>query len=351
MSTMPAELGEVFRGFFQEYSIIRVKWRLYKQLFGDIEGIDLLNRHGAHGFGVVQDVIIKDVILCITRMMNTSKEAWGDPANLATLLIDLVAHKQAVLADKLRAIRDTIKPVVDGLSRWRDVQISRNDYASFVNMKAGIDALPPPSRQMVEDILSAMGRILDELRRTTPAWRGNTRTSPMPASSRNSCPTSETSRGDGESLALSETRAFPKHPYVRHTDRCYRDYPRLDDRAGSSRKQPGPRTRGIRPPPRTVAARSAHPGSGPPRRSAEALATATGRPTAGIGFNGHRPGARRRSPFRPRSRTGWRIPAIWPLTEVRKPEAGQDWAIRPADPRGPKSGRFYPKIRPGRATA
>jgi hypothetical protein len=168
MSTMPAELGEVFRGFFQEYSIIRVKWRLYKQLFGDIECIDLLNRHGAHGFGVVQDVIIKDVILCITRMMNTSKEAWGDPANLATLLIDLVAHKQAVLADELRAIRDGIRPVVDGLTRWRDVRISRNDYASFVDMKASIDALPPPSRQMVEDILSAMGQILDELRAHYP---------------------------------------------------------------------------------------------------------------------------------------------------------------------------------------
>src|SRR3954453_3662815 len=163
MSTMPAEVGEVFRGFFQEYSIIKVKWRLYKQLFGDAECIDLLNRHAARGFGVVQDVLIKDVILCITRMMNTSKESWGDPANLATLLIDLVAHKQTALADKLKGMRDGIKPVVDGLGRWREARISRNDSASFVGMKAGIDALPPTSRRMVEDTLSAMGEILDEL--------------------------------------------------------------------------------------------------------------------------------------------------------------------------------------------
>lgn len=163
MSTMQAELGEVFQGFFQEYSIIRVKWRLYNQLFGDTECIDLLNRHGAHGFGVVQDVIIKDVILCITRMMNTSKEAWGDPANLATLLIDLVAYQQTALADKLSGIRERIKPAVAGLRQWRDAQIARNDYASFVTMKAGIDALPPSGRQMVEDILSAMSEILDEL--------------------------------------------------------------------------------------------------------------------------------------------------------------------------------------------
>src|SRR3954462_6389292 len=163
MSTMPAELREVFQEFFQEYRIIKVKWRLYKQLFDNTVCIDLLNRHGAHGFGVVQDVIIKDLILCITRMMNTSREVWGEPANLATLLIDLVAHKQTALADKLSGIRDRIKPAVTGLRQWRDAEISRNDYASFVAMKAGIDALPPPSRQMVEDILSAMSEILDEL--------------------------------------------------------------------------------------------------------------------------------------------------------------------------------------------
>ena len=62
MSRMPAELGEVFRGFFEEYSIIKVKWRLYKQLFGDAECIDLLNRYAAHGFGVVQDVLIKQAV-------------------------------------------------------------------------------------------------------------------------------------------------------------------------------------------------------------------------------------------------------------------------------------------------
>ncbi len=163
MSVMPAELDEVFQGFFHEYSIIIVKWRLYNQLFGDSESIDLLNRHGAHGFGVIQDVIIKDVILCITRMMNTSKEAWGDPANLATLMIDLAAHKQTALAEKLRGKRDAIRPVADDLQSWRDARISRNDYASFVDMKAGIDALPPPSRQMVEDVLAAMGEILEDL--------------------------------------------------------------------------------------------------------------------------------------------------------------------------------------------
>src|SRR3954462_7682556 len=168
MSTMPAELREVFQEFFQEYRIIKVKWRLYKQLFDNTVCIDLLNRHGPHGFGVVQDVIVKDVILCITRMMNTSKEAWGDPANLATLLIDLVAHKETALADKLRGMRDRIKPVVDGLGRWREAQISRNDYASFVGMKAGIDALPPTSRRMVEDTLSAMSEILDELQAHYP---------------------------------------------------------------------------------------------------------------------------------------------------------------------------------------
>src|SRR3954471_19839629 len=163
MSSMPAAMGGVFRGFFQEYSIVRAKWRLYERLFATPESVELLNRHGAHAFGLLEDLLIKDVILCITRMMNTSKASWGDPANLATLLIDLAAHKQMALVKRLSAIRDRVKPVGDGLKRWRDEQLTRNDYAAYLGMKAEIDALPSNHRKMVEDVLSAMGDVMEQL--------------------------------------------------------------------------------------------------------------------------------------------------------------------------------------------
>src|SRR4028118_2316712 len=102
MNSMPTAMGGVFRGFVQEYSVVRAKWRLYERLFATPESVDLLNRHGAHAFGLIEDLLIKDVILCITRMLNTSKASWGDPANLATLLIDLAAHTQRALAQRRR---------------------------------------------------------------------------------------------------------------------------------------------------------------------------------------------------------------------------------------------------------
>jgi hypothetical protein len=163
MNSMPTAMGGVFRGFVQEYSIVRAKWRLYERLFATPESVDLLNRHGAHAFGLIQDLLIKDVILCITRMLNTSKASWGDPANLATLLIDLAAHKQMALVKRLSAIRDRIKPVGDGLKRWRDEQLTRNDYPAYLGMQADIDALPSNHRKMVEDVLSAMGEVMEQL--------------------------------------------------------------------------------------------------------------------------------------------------------------------------------------------
>jgi hypothetical protein len=163
MSEMPVGMSEVFKGFFQEYSIIQAKWRMYGQLFGTPESIELLNRHGALTFGVIEDLLIKDVILCITRMLNTSKASWGDPANLATLLIDLAAHKQVALVKRLTAIRDRARPVADALKRLRDEQLSRNRYADFVEMKADIDAMPPQSRKMVDDVIASMGEIVKEL--------------------------------------------------------------------------------------------------------------------------------------------------------------------------------------------
>src|SRR6185437_9895352 len=109
MNAMPAAMGVVFQRFFQEYSIVRAKWRLYERLFATPETVELLNRHGAHAFGLIEDLLIKDVILCITRMMNQSKASWGDPANLATLLIDLAAYKQMALVKRVTAIRDRVK--------------------------------------------------------------------------------------------------------------------------------------------------------------------------------------------------------------------------------------------------
>ena len=79
MNSMPTAMGGVFQGFFQEYSIVRAKWRLYERLFATPESIDLLNRHGAHAFGLIEDLLIKDVILCITRMMNHVQGVVGGP--------------------------------------------------------------------------------------------------------------------------------------------------------------------------------------------------------------------------------------------------------------------------------
>src|SRR3954468_14594862 len=160
MSTMPAAMGSVFQGFLDEYSIVRAKWRLYERLFAAPESIELLNRHGAHAFGLIEDLLIKDLILCITRMTNQSKASWGDPANLATLLIDLAAYKQMALVKRLTAIRDRVKPIADGLSHWRDERLSKNDHAAFVAMKVDVDALPPNQRKMIEDVVSAMGEVL-----------------------------------------------------------------------------------------------------------------------------------------------------------------------------------------------
>ena len=139
---------------------------------------------------MIEDLLIKDVILCITRMMNPSKASWGDPANLATLLIDLAAYKQTALVKRLTAIRDRIKPIGDGLKRWRDEHLSKNDYAAYVGMKADIDALPANNRKMIEDVLSAMGEVLGNSRRTTAASRSCPRMSASPATSTNSWATS-----------------------------------------------------------------------------------------------------------------------------------------------------------------
>ena len=157
--SMPAALDRSFQGFFREHRLVNIKWHLYLQLFRDAATTDLLNRTAALGFGMVQDVLLKDIVLCITRMMDETKAAWGEDANLATLIIDLAANAETELAVKLRGIRDRIKPISGEMERWRDEQLSRDDYAEIVGRGCSVDAIPPVNRQMVADILAAMGEI------------------------------------------------------------------------------------------------------------------------------------------------------------------------------------------------
>lgn len=163
MSTMPSTMTGVFNGFLHEYRIIQAKWRLFEKLFGTAETMDLLNRHGAHSFGLIEDILVKDLILAIMRMMNSSKASWGDPANLATILIDLVAHKQTAMAKRLTEIRDRVKPAIEELKRWREEKISQNNYPAFVRLKADRELLPLCYRKMVVDFLASMEEILKKL--------------------------------------------------------------------------------------------------------------------------------------------------------------------------------------------
>src|SRR4051812_44137869 len=116
---MPAALDQSFQGFFQEHRLVNIKWHLYLQLFRDEATTDLLNRSAALGFGMIQDVLLKDIVLCIARMTDETKAAWGEGVNLATLIIDLAANAETELAVKLRGSRDRIKPISGELERWR----------------------------------------------------------------------------------------------------------------------------------------------------------------------------------------------------------------------------------------
>lgn len=165
---MPDAMDRSFQGFFREYRLVNLKWHLYLQLFDDTATTDLLNRFAALGFGLVQDAILKDVVLCVVRMTDETKAAWGEDANLASLIIDLAANKEADLADRLKGIRAKIKPVSGDLKRWRCEQLSRNDYAAILARGCSVDAIPPVSRRMIADILAAMGEILDEVRAHYP---------------------------------------------------------------------------------------------------------------------------------------------------------------------------------------
>ena len=127
---------------------------------------------------------------------------------------------------------------------------------------------------------------------------------------------------------------MPHRPLCRGHEAEAREIVGITSTPRASSPRPGPSPLG----------RPARPASGPPRRSAEALGTATDRPTGGIGFNGHHPGVAAQIAGSNPAPTGRRNrpPGLGPMAS--EPATGRNRPSHPGRcPSSPKSGPFDPK--------
>lgn len=162
MIPLPPSIAEVYKALSNEVTWLHGRWICYRQLFAVSERrVDMLNECAATFFFIIQDVLIDEVQVCLSKLTDPAQTARHQNLSLEQLQARLEQHGDPDLAMRNRATLDTLLTKVAPFREWRNKQLAHLDL--LVAMKASPTPLPPVSREMIEGGLSLVREYLNAI--------------------------------------------------------------------------------------------------------------------------------------------------------------------------------------------
>jgi AbiU2 len=172
-------LGPIYDALQNRMIDLHATWKIYLQLFGTTEGrVKLLNRLIPCAALFIQRALIDEVILGICRLCDPARLGKFENVSIEALIAALDpkpdAEKLGTLNEQLMTINDKRKD----LEQHRNKRIAHNDQRCALDAD---EALPPVTRQAIQEVLSAMYHLLNDINHWyldkesvyTPSMRGD----------------------------------------------------------------------------------------------------------------------------------------------------------------------------------
>lgn len=159
LQAMGPTLGPIYHALYNEVAWLHAKWLEYRKLFAkSAQRIDLLNETAGFFFGVVQDVLWKDVLLHIARLTDPAKQ--GKYENLTLFQLPNIVPKPELVIELCQLI-EVAKTSSKFARDWRNKRLAHHDLAITLDLQAV--PLPGVSRQHVEETLASFRAVLNHL--------------------------------------------------------------------------------------------------------------------------------------------------------------------------------------------
>jgi hypothetical protein len=154
---MGKPLGRLFSALWKELVWLHIKWGEYVELFGtNSERVELLNRAAPNFFGIIQDVLLDNILLHIARMTD-------EPGSGSKKTLTVHAFSEAVDLKIQGTVETLIELAKNKVQFCRDL---RNKRMAHSDLKLALDPesaalLPAVSRAQVREALKAIGNVLN----------------------------------------------------------------------------------------------------------------------------------------------------------------------------------------------
>jgi hypothetical protein len=162
MSNVPSGIAEIYDPLSKEVTWLHGRWICYRQLFGHSEArVDLLNESAATFFFVIQDILLGDVQLGLSKLTDPARTAGKENLSLYLLQERLEHHGDQVLAARARGKLEALKDKCWLFREWRNKKLAHLDLVT--TMKAIQNPIPGISREMVEQALEDLRSLLNAI--------------------------------------------------------------------------------------------------------------------------------------------------------------------------------------------
>ena len=162
MTSIPTDINEVYEELKAEVTWVHGRWIVYRQLFAVSEKrIDLLNECASAFFYIIQDVLLGEVQVSLSKLTDPPQSRKFKNLSLEQLQERLDAHGDKGLANQTRSILNRLHSKCKPFRAWRNKQLAHLDLTTA--MKSTQNPLPGISRQMIEEALELVREFLNKI--------------------------------------------------------------------------------------------------------------------------------------------------------------------------------------------
>jgi hypothetical protein len=154
-SQVPQQFLAIYDELRSEITWLHGRWLTYRELFAeDPRRIDFLNECAGTFFYIIEEVLIDEVQVCLSKLTDPATTGKHDNLSLEQLQVQLNQYGEAALASNCRVILDRIH------SQCQTFRVRRHKTLAHLDLPTAMKQLPQPlpgvSRQMIEDALESV---------------------------------------------------------------------------------------------------------------------------------------------------------------------------------------------------
>ena len=138
---IPTVLQEKLNAIDLEVRNLHFKWKFFGQLFADSERVKILNTTAAYLFQSVEDSMLSDILLSITRLIDPPNSFKQENLSFENLIQEM---PNGLLRTEVVNLLSQIKEKTKDIKTWRDKKLSHNDLQKAL----GSFSLPPIQKKI-----------------------------------------------------------------------------------------------------------------------------------------------------------------------------------------------------------